>query len=257
MKIATFNVNGIAARLPALLTWLGESTPDVACLQELKAPAERFPADALREAGYEAVWHGQKSWNGVAILSRHAMPIERRRVLPGDLDDVHSRYIEALIGDVIVGCLYLPNGNPAPGPRFDYKLRWFDRLVLHAAELVGERTPTVLAGDFNVIPTDADVYAPERWRDDALFRPEVRSAYQRLLEQGWIDALRTLHPNERIYTFWKYLRNAYTRDAGLRIDHLLVSPSLANRLRAAGVHREVRGREKASDHAPVWIEIDD
>jgi exodeoxyribonuclease III len=256
MKIATFNVNGIGARLPALLTWLAESQPDVACLQELKAPAERFPADAVRAAGYEAIWHGQKSWNGVAILSRSAMPIERRRVLPGDPDDAHSRYIEAAVGDVIVGCLYLPNGNPAPGPRFEYKLRWFDRLIAHAAELVGERSPTVLAGDFNAIPTDLDVYAPERWRDDALFRPEVRSAYQRLLDQGWTDALRKLHPDERIYTFWKYLRNAYTRDAGLRIDHLLLSPSLASRLVAAGVNREVRGRDKPSDHAPAWIEIE-
>jgi exodeoxyribonuclease III len=255
MKIATFNVNGIGARLPALLTWLAESKPDVACLQELKAPAERFPADALRAAGYEAIWHGQKSWNGVAILSRRSMPIERRRVLPGDPDDAHSRYIEARVGEVIIGCLYLPNGNPAPGPRFDYKLRWFDRLLLHAAELLRERSSTVLAGDFNVIPTDLDVYAPERWLDDALFRPEVRSAYQRLLDQGWTDALRKVHPNERIYTFWKYLRNAYPRDAGLRIDHLLLSPSLASRLVAAGVDREVRGRDKPSDHAPAWIEV--
>jgi exodeoxyribonuclease III len=256
MKIATFNVNGIGARLPALLSWLAESQPDVACLQELKAPAERFPADALRAAGYEAIWHGQKSWNGVAILSRHSMPIERSRVLPGDPDDAHSRYIEATVGDVIIGCLYLPNGNPAPGPRFEYKLRWFDRLLAHASELLGERSPTVLAGDFNTIPTDLDVYAPERWRDDALFRPEVRSAYQRLLDQGWTDALRKLHPDQRIYTFWKYLRNAYTRDAGLRIDHLLLSPSAASRLLAAGVDRDVRGRDKPSDHAPVWIEVE-
>lgn len=257
MKLATFNVNGLNARLPALLRWLEESAPDVACLQELKMPAERFPADVLRTAGYEAVWHGQKSWNGVAILSRGAPPIERRRALPGDPEDLHSRYIEALVGDLVVGCLYLPNGNPAPGPRFDYKLGWFDRLLSHAAELIDERSPAVLAGDFNVIPTDLDVYAPERWLDDALFRPEVRSAYQTLLDQGWTDALRTLHPGERIYTFWKYLRNAYTRDAGLRIDHLLLSPPLAGRLVAAGVDREVRGREKASDHAPVWIELAD
>jgi exodeoxyribonuclease III len=257
MKIATFNVNGVTARLPALLAWLEEFQPDVACLQELKAPAERFPAAALRSVGYEAIWHGQKSWNGVAILSRHSAPIERRRVLPGDPEDLHSRYIEASVGDVIVGCLYLPNGNPAPGPRFEYKLRWLDRLILHSAELLRERNRSVLAGDFNVIPTDLDVYAPERWRDDALFRPEVRSAYQNLLAQGWIDAVRTLHPDERIYTFWKYLRNAYARDAGLRIDHLLLSPLLASGLVAAGVHREARGRQKASDHAPVWIEIED
>jgi exodeoxyribonuclease-3 len=256
MKIATFNVNGIKARLPALLSWLAESQPDVACLQELKAPEERFPLDALRAAGYEAIWHGQKSWNGVAILARHSTPIERRRVLPGDPEDEHSRYIEAEVGDVVVGCLYLPNGNPAPGPRFDYKLRWLERLIRHSAELLGERRPTVLAGDFNVIPTDLDVYAPERWRDDALFRPEVRSAYQTLLSQGWIDAVRTLHPDERIYTFWKYLRSAFGRDAGLRIDHLLLSPPLASRLVAAGVDREVRGRDKASDHAPVWVEIE-
>jgi exodeoxyribonuclease III len=256
VKIATFNVNGISARLPALLRWLEERQPDVACLQELKAPAERFPAMALKAAGYHAIWYGQKSWNGVAILSRHSPPIERRRVLPGDAEDLHSRYIEASVGGVIVGCLYLPNGNPAPGPRFEYKLRWLDRLLIHSAELLRERSRVVLAGDFNVIPTDLDVYAPERWRDDALFRPEVRAAYQRLLSQGWVDALRTVHPEEHIYTFWKYLRNAYTRDAGLRIDHLLVSPVLASSLVAASVDREVRGRAKASDHAPVWIEID-
>jgi exodeoxyribonuclease-3 len=257
VKIATFNINGINARLPALLSWLEESQPDVACLQELKAPSERFPTIALRAAGYEAIWHGQKSWNGVAIVSRHSAPIERCRVLPGDADDLHSRYLEASVGDMVVGCLYLPNGNPAPGPRFAYKLRWLDRLIRHSAELLGENSPVVLAGDFNVIPTDLDVYAPERWRDDALFRPEVRSAYQRILDQGWIDAIRTLHPNERIYTFWKYLRNAYTRDAGLRIDHLLLSPLLASRLVAAGVDREVRARDKPSDHAPVWIEVED
>jgi exodeoxyribonuclease III len=257
VKIATFNVNGLNARLPALLRWLAEFHPDVACLQELKAPAERFPVMALRGAGYEAVWHGQKSWNGVAILARTAAPVERRRALPGDADDVHSRYIEASVGAVVVGCLYLPNGNPAPGPKFDYKLRWFDRLIRHSAELLAEENAAVLAGDFNVIPTDMDVYAPERWRDDALFRPEVRSAYGRLLDQGWVDALRTLYPHERVYTFWKYLRNAYPRDAGLRIDHLLLSPALASRLVGGGVHREVRGRDKPSDHAPVWIEVAD
>ena len=257
MRIATFNVNGINARLAALLRWLEEFQPDIACLQELKAPAERFPADAVRAAGYEAIWHGQKSWNGVAILSRHSAPIERCRALPGDADDLHSRYLEASVGDLVVASLYLPNGNPAPGPRFDYKLFWFDRLIRHSAELLREGRRTVLAGDFNVIPTDLDVYAPERWRDDALFRPETRSAYQRLLDEGWVDAVRALHPNERIYTFWKYLRNAYTRDAGLRIDHLVVSPALASRLVAAGVNREVRGRDKPSDHAPVWIEIED
>jgi exodeoxyribonuclease-3 len=181
VRIATFNVNGIGARLSALERWLAESRPDVACLQELKAPPERFPADALRAVGYEAIWHGQKSWNGVAILSRHAAPIERCRALPGDEEDLHSRYIEARVGDLVVGCLYVPNGNPAPGPRFEYKLRWLDRLLRHSAELLAEGVPAVLAGDFNVIPTDLDVYAPERWRDDALFRPEVRSAYRSLL----------------------------------------------------------------------------
>ena len=257
MRIATFNVNGVNARLAALLRWLEESEPDVACLQELKMPAERFPAGALRAAGYDALWHGQKSWNGVAILSRGSAPVERRRALPGDTEDLHSRYIEAVVGDIVVCCLYLPNGNPAPGPRFDYKLRWLDRLIRHASELLREQRPVVLAGDFNIIPTDLDVYAPERWRDDALFRPEVRSAYQALLDQGWVDAMRALHPDERIYTFWKYLRSAFPRDAGLRIDHLLLSPPLARRLVAAGVDRDVRAREKASDHAPVWIEIGD
>lgn len=256
MKIATFNVNGLNARLAGLLLWLEEAAPDVACLQELKTPAERFPVETFAAAGYHAIWHGEKSWNGVAILSRGASPIERCRVLPGDPEDLHSRYIEAFVDEVVVGSLYLPNGNPAPGPRFDYKLRWLARLNGHAADLLAERRPTVLAGDFNVIPTDLDVYAPERWRDDALFRPEVRAAYQSLLEQGWIDALRALHPDERIYTFWKYLRNAFVRDAGLRIDHLLLSPSLAPRLVAGGVHRDVRAREKPSDHAPVWIEIE-
>ena len=257
VRIASFNVNGINARLAALQRWLEESAPDVACLQELKMPGERFPADLLRAAGYEALWHGQKSWNGVAILSRGSAPVERRRALPGDPEDLHSRYIEGVVGELVVGCLYLPNGNPAPGPRFDFKLRWLDRLIRHAAELLREQRPIVLAGDFNIIPEDMDVYAPERWRDDALFRPEVRAAYRTLLDQGWVDAVRTLHKHERIYTFWKYLRSAFPRDAGLRIDHLLLSPPLASRLVAAGVDRDVRAREKASDHAPVWIEIGD
>ena len=255
MRIATYNVNGINGRLPNLLQWLQEAAPDIACLQELKAPDEKFPATALRAIGYGAVWHGQKSWNGVAILARGAEPVETRRGLPGDSDDAQSRYIEAAIGGIIVGCLYLPNGNPAPGPKFDYKLRWFDRLTGYAQTLLDSGAPAVLAGDFNVMPTDLDVYAPERWVDDALFRPEVRDAYRRLVEQGWTDALRTLHPGERVYTFWKYFRNAFARDAGLRIDHLLLSPPLAKRLISAGVDREVRGREHASDHAPAWIEL--
>lgn len=257
VKVATFNVNGVNGRLPVLLRWLAEAAPDIACLQELKAPQEKFPVAAIRDAGYGAIWHGQKSWNGVAILARGTEPVETRRGLPGDPDDAHSRYIEAAVNDLLVGCLYLPNGNPAPGPKFDYKLRWFERLTAHAAALLAEGTPVVLAGDYNVMPTDLDVHKPERWLDDALFRPEVRDAYRRLVAQGWTDALRSLHPGERIYTFWDYFRNAYGRDAGLRIDHLLLSPSIADRLEAAGVDRRVRGWEKASDHAPTWIELAD
>jgi exodeoxyribonuclease-3 len=255
MKIATFNVNGVNGRLPVLLRWLEEKAPDVACLQELKAPQDKFPLAALEAAGYGAIWHGQKSWNGVAILARGREPVEIRRGLPGDPDDSHSRYIEAAVDGLLVGCLYLPNGNPAPGPKFDYKLRWFERLRAHAAELLAQGAPAVLAGDYNVMPTELDVYKPERWLDDALFRPEVRAAYAELIGQGWTDAVRTLHPGERIYTFWDYFRNAYARDAGLRIDHLLLSPAVAPRLRAAGVDRDVRGWEKASDHAPTWVEL--
>ena len=257
MLIATYNLNGISGRLPGLLAWLKEAAPDVACLQELKAPDEKFPEAAIRAAGYGAIWSGQKSWNGVAILARGSEPVERRRALPGDPEDLHSRYIEAIVGDIVVGCLYLPNGNPAPGPKFDYKLRWFDRLMLHAADLLASNAPVVLAGDFNVMPTELDVYAPERWLDDALFRPGVREAYRRLVAQGWVDAIRAMHPGERIYTFWKYLRNAFERDAGLRIDHFLLSSPLATRLTAAEVDRNVRARDKASDHAPVWITLDD
>jgi exodeoxyribonuclease-3 len=255
MKIATFNVNGVNGRLPVLLRWLAEATPDVVCLQELKAPDEKFPERAIKDAGYGALWHGQKSWNGVAILARGAEPVETRRGLPGEPGDTHSRYIEAAVDGLLIGCLYLPNGNPAPGPKFDYKLRWFDRLMARADALLGTGAPVVLAGDYNVMPTDLDVYKPERWRDDALFRPEVRDAYRRLVAQGWTDAVRSLHPGERIYTFWDYFRNAYRRDAGLRIDHLLLSPSITGRLTAAGVDRNVRGWEKASDHAPAWIEL--
>jgi exodeoxyribonuclease-3 len=257
LKIATFNVNGITSRLPSLLRWIAEFKPDVACLQELKAPQEKFPEVAIREAGYGVIWHGQKSWNGVAILARGREPLESRRGLPGDPNDLHSRYIEAAIDDVLVGCLYLPNGNPAPGPKFEYKLRWLERLTRHAEALFAQGSPVVLAGDYNVIPTEIDVYKPERWVKDALFRPETREAYGRLLGQGWTDALRELHPGEQIYTFWDYFRNNFARDAGLRIDHLLLSPSLVPRLIGAGVDREVRGWEKASDHAPTWVEIAD
>jgi len=256
MRIATFNINGIGARLPALLQWLQETQPDVVCLQELKAPQEKFPEAALQEIGYEAIWHGQKSWNGVAILARGVKPIEVGRGLPGDPEDEQSRYIEAVVNGVLICGLYLPNGNPAPGPKFDYKLKWFERLIAHAAGLMEAGTPTVIAGDFNVMPTDLDVYKPERWLDDALFRPETRDAFHRLVAQGWTDALRTMHPGEKIYTFWDYFRNAYGRDAGIRIDHLLLSPGLAPYLKKAEVDRDVRGREKPSDHAPVWIELD-
>jgi exodeoxyribonuclease III len=256
MRVATFNVNGINARLSSLLRWLSETRPSIVCLQELKAPQERFPVDAIRAAGYDAIWHGQKSWNGVAILARDAAIVERRRALPGDPEDSHSRYVEAEAHGLTIGCLYLPNGNPAPGPKFSYKLRWLARLQRHAAELLRSGSPVVLAGDYNVIPTDLDVYAPERWREDALFRPEVRDAYRSIVEQGWTDALRFGHPDERIYTFWKYFRNAFARDAGLRIDHVLLTPDLARRLKASGVDSYVRAQERASDHAPVWVELE-
>ena len=255
MRIATYNVNGVNGHLPVLLRWLGETSPDIVCLQELKAPQEKFPEQAIRDAGYHAIWHGQKSWNGVAILARSGVPLEVRRGLPGDPEDVHSRYIEAEVDGLVIGCLYLPNGNPAPGEKFDYKLRWFQRLTTHAASLLASGKPVILTGDYNVMPTDLDVYKPEKWVDDALFRPEVRAAFHTLVAQGWTDAIRTLYPREKIYTFWDYFRNAYGRDAGLRIDHFLLSPSVSKRLKAAGVNREVRGWEKTSDHAPTWIEL--
>lgn len=257
MKIVTFNVNGVNGRLPVLLKWLATAKPDVVCLQELKAPQEKFPEQAIRDAGYGAIWLGQKSWNGVAILTRGDTPRETQRGLPGEPDPGHSRYIEALVNGIVIGCIYLPNGNPAPGVKFDYKLAWFDALIRYAGNLLAQDTPVVLAGDFNVMPTDLDVYKPESWRDDALFRPEVRDAFHRLIAQGWTDSLRSLYPNERIYTFWDYFRNAFGRNAGLRIDHLLLSPSLRPRLVAAGVDRDVRAQEKASDHAPTWIELAD
>jgi len=257
MKIATYNVNGINGRLPVLLRWLDEARPDVVCLQELKAPQEKFPLSAIEDAGYHAIWHGQKSWNGVAILSRDNAPVETRRGLPGDPDDLHSRYIEAAVNGVLVAGLYLPNGNPRPGPKFDYKLAWFERLIAHGADLMASGMPVVIAGDFNVMPTERDVYKPERWLDDALFAPEVRAAFFRLLDQGWLDALRSRHPDETIYTFWDYFRNAFARNAGLRIDHLLLSPTLAPRLLDAQVDAHVRGWEKSSDHAPVWIKLAD
>ena len=257
MRIATYNVNSINARLPILLRWLSETAPDIVCLQELKAPQEKFPEAPIRELGYGVVWHGQKSWNGVAILAKGADPIEVTRALPGDPDDLHSRYLEATTHGLTVGCLYLPNGNPAPGPKFDYKLRWLERLIVHAAALVSRDTPVVLAGDYNVIPTEKDVYKPERWVDDALFRIEVREAFARLTRQGWVDSVRARHPDAQIFTFWDYFRNAFGRDAGLRIDHLLLNPAVAGRLVDAGVDRDVRGWEKSSDHAPTWVELKD
>ncbi|HET7814308.1 MAG TPA: exodeoxyribonuclease III [Candidatus Baltobacteraceae bacterium] len=255
MKIATFNVNGVNGRLPVLLDWLKSAKPDVVCLQELKAPQEKFPMEAIHNAGYGAIWLGQKSWNGVAILQRGATPQETQRGLPLEPDSQHSRYIEASVDGVLIGCIYLPNGNPAPGPKFDYKLAWFDALNKYAAKLLKRDVPVVLAGDYNVMPTDLDVYKPESWRDDALFRPEVRKAFEKLTKQGWTDAIRTLYPDERIYTFWDYFRNAFARNAGLRIDHLLLSKHVAPRLVAGGVDRDVRAKEKASDHAPTWIEL--
>jgi exodeoxyribonuclease-3 len=255
MRIATYNVNGVNGRLAVLLRWLGETEPDIVCLQELKAPEDRFPAQDIARLGYQSIWHGQKAWNGVAILAKGRLPVETRRGLPGDPEDLHSRYIEAEVGDIVIGCLYLPNGNPAPGPKFDYKLRWFERLTKHASKLVKSDKPTILVGDYNVMPADIDVYKPERWLGDALFRPETRAAFAKLVKLGWTDAIRHLHPNERVYTFWDYFRNAYARNAGLRIDHFLLNPVIAPRLIAAGVDKHVRGWEKASDHAPAWIEI--
>jgi len=257
MRIATYNVNSINARMPILLRWLEETKPDVVCLQELKAPQENFPEQALKDAGYNAIWHGQKSWNGVAILTRN-LPIEEvRRVLPGDPTDEHSRYIEAIVNGITIGCLYLPNGNPAPGPKFDYKLGWFERLAVHAADLLASGKPAVITGDYNVMPNEIDAYKPERWVNDALFRPETRAAFKKLIDQGWTDAIRKLYPDEVIYTFWDYFRDAYGRNAGLRIDHFLLSPQLTPRLTAGGVDRNVRGWEKSSDHGPVWIELAD
>jgi exodeoxyribonuclease-3 len=255
MKIATFNINNVNRRLPNLLQWLKAARPDIACLQELKAAEAEFPVDALRKAGYRAVWCGQKTWNGVAILARGKEPILTRTALPGDPGDTQSRYIEAAVDGVLVGCIYLPNGNPQPGPKFDYKLAWFKRLQGHARKLLREQMPVVLAGDYNVAPTELDIYPTTSWDDDALVQPASRAAYARLVKQGWTDALRTLHPDERIYTFWHYMRNRWQRNAGLRLDHILLSPILAERLQDAGVDRAMRGRADASDHAPVWVRL--
>lgn len=256
LKVATFNINGIRARLPALLEWLKREEPELVCLQELKAPDSAFPIDNLHAAGYGAVWHGQPSWNGVAILAKGMDPLESRRGLPGGAGDTHSRYLEASAHGVIVGCLYLPNGNPQPGPKFDYKLAWFERLIEYAAGLYGSGRSVVLAGDYNVVPTDQDIYNPRSWLKDALLQPATRECYQRLLAQGWTDSVRVRYPDERIYTFWDYFRQHWQKDSGLRIDHLLLSAELAPRLRNAGVDRWVRDRPHASDHAPTWIELD-
>lgn len=257
MKIATYNVNGINGRLPVLLRWLKESKPDVVCLQELKAPQEKFPIAPINDAGYNAIWHGQKSWNGVAILARNSEIKELRKVLPGDPEDMHSRYIEAIVNDIVIACLYLPNGNPAPGIKFDYKIKWFRRLRAHAKKLLARDLPVILTGDFNVIPTDLDARKPESWVRDALFFPESKAEFKKLVDQGWTDAIRKLYPKEQIFTFWDYFRNAFARDSGIRIDHFLLSPKIKKRLIAGGVDREVRAWEKTSDHAPVWIQLKD
>ena len=257
MRIATWNVNNVVSRLPILLAWLEATQPDVVALQELKTIDAQFPRAALEAAGYGSLCVGQKTWNGVALLARGADPIEIRRELPGDVADKQARYLEAAVDGVIVASLYLPNGNPWPGPKFDYKLAWFERLIAHARSLHKSGHPVVLAGDFNVVPTDADIYSPASWLDNALLQPEARAAFAKLKRQGWTDALRTMHPDERPYTFWDYRRNRWPRDAGLRIDHLMLSRSIADRLVDAGVDRAVRGVENASDHAPAWIELRD
>jgi len=255
MKIATFNINGIERRLPNLLAWLRATAPDVVCLQEIKCRNAAFPRAALEEAGYGAIWQGQGPHHGVAILVRGAEPLETRRELPGDPADREARYIEAAVNGVLVGCLYLPNGNPQPGPKFDYKLAWLARLLTYAAELQDANVPAVLAGDFNVVPTDADIYDKRSWKDNALVQPEPRALFALFAERSWTDALRALHPAEPMYTFWHYLRKRWERDAGMRLDHLLVGTALAARLTAAGVDRAVRGEPDASDHAPAWITL--
>lgn len=255
MRIATFNVNGVRGRLDILLRWLERRRPEVVCLQELKAPQDAFPEAAIQAAGYGAVWNGQSRWNGVAILCRGAQPVLTRRRLPGDPSDDQARYVEAACQGVLIGCLYAPNGNPAPGAKLDYKLAWLDRFDRHARSLMETGAPVILAGDYNIIPEAVDVWAPDRWRDDALFRSEVRAVFGRLAAQGWIDALRALHPDAPLYTFWDYKRRRFDRNEGLRIDHLLMSPTVAGRLRRVGVDREVRGWDGSSDHAPTWLEL--
>ena len=255
MKIATWNINGVNRRLPLLLEWLAEQRPDIVALQEIKTVDGDFPVAALEAAGYGSSCVGQRTWNGVALLARDAQPIEVRRALPGDPADRQARYLEAAIGGVLVASIYLPNGNPQPGPKFAYKLAWFERLIAHAATLWASDVPVALIGDFNVVPTEMDIYRTDSYRDNALLQEDARAAWRRLLDQGWTDAIRATHPSDRVYTFWDYLRNRWPRDAGLRIDHLLLSAPLAKRLKEAGVDREVRGRDGASDHAPAWIRL--
>jgi exodeoxyribonuclease-3 len=254
LKISTYNVNGVNGRLQTLLVWLDETKPDVACLQEIRTNDSKFPADAIREAGYDAIWHGQRSHHGVAILARGDAPAEIRRGLPGDAADGQSRYLEADVKGVRIASVYLPNGNPQPGPKFDYKLAWFERLIAHAETLMSAAEPVILAGDFNVVPTHRDIYNAWAWRWDAVMQPQTREAYRRLLAQGWIDATRALYPDERVYTFWVN-HAAFARNAGFRMDFLLLSPALKSKLRATGVDTDYRGRAKASDHAPVWIDL--
>ena len=257
MKIATYNINGIKARLPRLLEWLSETRPAVACLQEIKTQDEGFPADEFEKLGYQAIWHGQKGFNGVAILTDGMTPVEVQRGLAGEPEDEHSRYLEAAVGGVRVACIYLPNGNPLPGPKFDYKLRWMERLRLRMAAIAAEEVPAIVLGDYNVIPHDSDVWAPAAMAADALMQPQSRDAYSRLLAAGWTDALGTLNPQGGVWTYWDYQAGAWQRDHGFRIDHALLSPELADRLIAAGVDKDHRAREKASDHAPVWFEFRD
>jgi exodeoxyribonuclease-3 len=255
MRIATFNINNVNKRLANLLDWLATAQPDVVCLQELKAEDRAFPMSAIEAAGYGAVWHGQHAWNGVAILARGATPVITRRALPGDPSDDQARYIEAAVNGILIASIYLPNGNPQPGPKFAYKLAWFERLITHAAELMSAGVPAVLAGDYNVVPTDADIWLGHHEQDNALLQPETRAAFQRLLDQGWADALRAVQPEGPLWTFWGYLRHRWPNDKGMRLDHLLLSPDAAGRLTAAGVSRDVRGEEGASDHAPTWIDL--
>ena len=253
MKIATFNINNVNKRLSNLLRWLKRSKPDVVCLQELKCAPASFPEKELLKAGYSAIWESETSWNGVAILAKGAMPVATARRLPGDPSDHQARYIEAAINGVLVACIYLPNGNPQPGPKFDYKLAWFKRLRAHAAKLLKQDVPVVLAGDYNVAPTPFDIYPTRSWDKDALIQPQSRTAFKALVDQGWCDAIRTLHPDDPMFTFWDYKRQRWPRDAGLRLDHLLLSPQVAARLQKAGVDRDIRGEEGASDHAPAWV----